>query len=85
MSISDEALIEKLRTLPPDKRAEVEDFVDFLAAKAKRMAALERLLSIAPALEAAGIPPLTEDEIDAEIAAARAERAHHLGPQGHGA
>lgn len=74
MSISDDALIEKLRPLPPDKRAEVEDFVEFLAAKAKRTAALDRLLSIAPALEAAGIPPMTEDEIDAEIKAARADR-----------
>jgi hypothetical protein len=52
----------------------VEDFVDFLAAKAKRFAALDRLLSIPPALEAAGIPPMTEDDIDAEIKAARAER-----------
>ena len=74
MSISDEALIEKLRTLSPDKRAEVEDFVEFLAAKAKRIAALDRLLAIAPAVEAAGIPPMTEDEINAEIKAARAER-----------
>jgi len=48
--------------------------VDFLAARAKRVAALDRLLAIAPALEAAGIPPMTEDEIDVEIKAARAER-----------
>lgn len=27
---SDEDLLEKLRSLPPDKLAEVEDFVDFL-------------------------------------------------------
>ena len=26
----EEALIQKIRTLPPDKRVEVEDFVDFL-------------------------------------------------------
>lgn len=27
---SDEALLEKLKSLPPQRRAEVEDFVDFL-------------------------------------------------------
>ncbi len=27
---SEEALIEKIRSLPPEKAAEVEDFVDFL-------------------------------------------------------
>lgn len=74
MAMSDQALIEKLKTLPPEKRAEVEDFVDFLAAKARRLAAIDRLLAIAPALEAAGVPPMTEEEIDAEIKAVRAER-----------
>ncbi len=33
MSIDDEALIEKLRSLPPQRRAEVEDFVDFLRSR----------------------------------------------------
>jgi hypothetical protein len=28
-----EALIEKLRSLPPEQRAEVEDFVDFLQSR----------------------------------------------------
>jgi hypothetical protein len=28
-------LIDKIESLPPDKRAEVEDFVDFLAARAR--------------------------------------------------
>jgi hypothetical protein len=79
MSISDDALIEKLKTLPPEKRAEVEDFVEFLAAKSRRLAALDRLLSIAPALEAAGVPAMTEDEIGAEIKAARAERRARSG------
>ena len=74
MSMSDQALIEKLRALPADKRAEVEDFVDFLAARSRRLAAIDRLLAIAPALEAAGVPPMTEEEINAEIKAARADR-----------
>jgi hypothetical protein len=67
-------LIEKLKALPPEQRAEVEDFVDFLAARAERQAALDRLLAIAPALEAAGVEPMSEEEIDAEVKAARAER-----------
>lgn len=71
---SDEILLEKLKALPPERRAEVEDFVDFLTAKAKKQAALDRLLAIAPALAAAGVEPLTEEEINAEIKAARAER-----------
>ena len=74
MAMSDELLIEKLKTLPPEKRAEMEDFVEFLAMKSRRLAAIDRLLAIAPALEAAGVPPMTEEEINAEIKAARAER-----------
>jgi hypothetical protein len=30
MSVDDQLLLEKLRSLPPQRRAEVEDFVDFL-------------------------------------------------------
>lgn len=64
----------KLRSLSPQQLAEVHDFVEFLAAKAKRQAAWDRLLAIAPALQASGAPPMTEDEIEAEIQAARAGR-----------
>jgi hypothetical protein len=69
-----DVLYEKLKALPPQRRAEVENFMDFLARKEARTAALDRLLAIAPALEATGVPPMTEDEIAAEIQAARAER-----------
>jgi hypothetical protein len=67
-------LIETLKSLPAQQRAEVEDFVEFLAAKAKKRAAADRLLDIAPALEAAGAEPMSEEEVAAEIKAARAER-----------
>jgi DNA-damage-inducible protein J len=43
------------------------------ATQAKKRNALERLLTIAPALEAAGTP-MSEDEIAAELDAVRAER-----------
>jgi hypothetical protein len=69
-----QALLEKIQALPPERLGEVEDFVDFLAAKTRRLAALDRLLAIAPALEAAGVPPMTEDEIEAEVEAMRAAR-----------
>ena len=74
MSANERVLVEKLKALPPDRLAEVEDFVDFLAAKSKKRAALDRLLAIAPAVETAGIAPMSEEEIDAEVKAVRAER-----------
>jgi hypothetical protein len=70
----EQSLITKIKTLSPQQVAEVEDFVEFLAAKSKRRAAFDRLLAIAPALEAAGMEPMSEDEIAAEVKAARAER-----------
>jgi hypothetical protein len=78
MGISEQALIEALRKLPPQQRAEVEDFVEFLAAKGRKRAAFERLLAIAPALEGAGIKPMSEEEIDAEVKAVRVERRARL-------
>jgi Protein of unknown function (DUF2281) len=76
-------LIIKIKTLSPQQVAEVEDFVEFLAAKSKRRVAFDRLLAIAPALEAAGVEPMTEDEIAVEVKAARAERRapNHAGQQ----
>jgi hypothetical protein len=70
----EQELIAKIKALSPQQVAEVVDFVDFLAAKASRRAAIDRLLAIAPALEAAGVEPMSEEEIAAEVKAARAER-----------
>jgi hypothetical protein len=78
-AIIEQTLISKIRTLSSQQVAEVEDFVDFLAAKAKRSSALDRLLAIAPALEAAGAVPVNEEEIAAEVKAARAERRAKAG------
>ena len=74
MTAIEAQLIERLKKLPPSRVAEVVDFVEFLAAKAARRAALDRLLAIAPALEAAGVAPMSEEEIATEVKAARAER-----------
>ncbi len=68
-------LLEKIQALPPERLGEVEDFIDFLSAKSRRLAALDRFLAIAPALEAAGAPAITEEEIQAEVDAVRARPA----------
>ena len=69
-----QTLIEQIEALPPQRVAAVEDFVEFLSAKTQRLAALDRLLQIAPALEAAGAPSIAEAEILAEIAGVRGAR-----------
>jgi len=79
MAANTQALIEKIQALPPERQAEVEDFVDFIATKTRRLAALDRLLAIVPALEAAGAPPMTEEEIAAEVATVRAARRGRSG------
>jgi hypothetical protein len=48
--------------------------MDFLAHKEARTASLDRLLAIAPALEATGVAPMSEKEIATEIKAYRAEK-----------
>jgi hypothetical protein len=70
----EQSLMSKIRRLSPQQVAEVEDFVEFLTTKARKRSAMDRLLTIAPALEAAGAPPMSEDDIAAEVDAVRAER-----------
>lgn len=70
----EQALLSKIRALSPEQVAEVEGFVEFLAARSRKNAALDRLLAIAPALEAAGVQPMSDEDIAAEVKAARAER-----------
>jgi hypothetical protein len=76
-------LISKIRTLSPQQMTEVEDFVEFLATKTRKRSALDRLLAIVPALEAAGAEPMSDEEISAEVNAYRAERrAQRAGDSG---
>jgi hypothetical protein len=76
MNAETEALIEKVKSLPPEQRAEVEDFVDFLKARKERArdAAAKRLGEAFAKLDALKLPPLTPEEVQAEIDAMRAER-----------
>jgi hypothetical protein len=71
-----EALLEKVRSLPPEQRSEVEDFVDFLASKKRRERAdaAERLDQAFAKLDALSMAPLGPADVEAEIKAARAER-----------
>lgn len=73
MSADPTSLLNKIKTLPPQRRAEVEDFVDFLSAR-ERAAAAERLGQAFDKLDALKEPPLTAEEVEAEVRAARAER-----------
>lgn len=68
------ALVAKLQQLTAAQLEEVVDFVEFLQSRSARRAALDRLLAVAPAVQAAGFAELSEDEVAAEIAAARVAR-----------
>ncbi|MGD9582220.1 MAG: hypothetical protein AB7V26_00930 [Lysobacterales bacterium] len=70
-----EVLLQKMRALPPQRLAEVADFVDFLKAREEnvRTQKVDELFGMMDHL-ATVQPPLTPEEIQAEIDAARAER-----------
>lgn len=72
-------LIEKLDQLPPERVAEVEDFVDFLASKT-RDKAYGDFLAVAEEVAKAGVPPMTPEEIETEIKAYRDERRRAARP-----
>nr|WP_294505278.1 hypothetical protein [uncultured Rhodopila sp.] len=57
------SLLMKIQALSSERQSEVEDFFDFRAAKMRRQAAWDRLLSIAPALEAADAAPRSEEDV----------------------
>ena len=71
-------LMERLKKLPPARVAEVVDFVEFLAAREERAAAAQRLTEGLAKLDALNLPPVSEDEVEAEIQASRqVRRAQH--------
>ncbi|MBI3375162.1 MAG: hypothetical protein HY017_25870 [Betaproteobacteria bacterium] len=75
MTAIEATLIEKLQQLTPQRLAEVKDFVEFLAAREARAAAGARLGESLAKLDALGLPPISDEEIEAEIRAARQDRA----------
>ena len=72
-------LIERLKKLPPARVAEVVDFVEFLASREERAAAAQRLTQGLARLDALKLPQITEDEVEAEIQAARQQRRSRQG------
>jgi hypothetical protein len=72
-------LIQKLQQLPQQRLAEVEDFVEFLAARESRTVAGASLGESFVKLDKLNLSQLTDEEIDAEIQAARKDRATQRG------
>jgi hypothetical protein len=68
-------LLQKLQALPPRRLAEVEAFVEFLAEREVRAVAAERLGESLAKLDSLNLPPISDEEIEAEIAAGRRDRA----------
>lgn len=68
-------LLQKLQALPPRRLAEVEAFVEFLAEREVRAVAAERLGQSLAKLDSLNLPPISDEEIEAEIAAGRRDRA----------
>lgn len=74
MTTIESQLLQRLQKLPPNRLAEVVDFVDFLAAREERQAAARRLGESMAKLDALNLPPLTEDEVEEAVQATRRER-----------
>ena len=75
MSAIEPTLIQKLKKLPAERLAEVEDFVEFLAARETRANAGAQLGESLAKLDALNLPSVSDEDIEAEIQAARAERS----------
>ena len=72
-------LIERLKKLHPSRVADVVDFVEFLSQREERAVASQRLTAGLARLDALNLPPISEDEMEAEIQAARQERRSKQG------
>ena len=70
-------LLDKITALSPEQVVEVEHFLEFLTNRARKQEALGRLLTLAPSLEVARAACRSEDEILAEVTAARTLRHSH--------
>lgn len=73
--LNEQTILDQLKALPPERVAEVKDFVEFLAAREARAAAGAHLGESLARLDALNLPPPSDEEIAAEIQAARQDRA----------
>ena len=74
MTALEAKLMERLKRLPPNRVAEVVDFVEFLSQREERAAAAQRLGEKLARLDALGLAEVSEGEVEAEIQTARQER-----------
>ncbi|MDH6170942.1 anti-sigma factor RsiW [Variovorax boronicumulans] len=74
MTAIETRLIERLKQLPPGRVAEVVDFVEFLATREERATAAARLGEAMAKLDALNLAPLSEEEVEQEVQAARQAR-----------
>ncbi len=79
MTAIESQLIERLKKLPPERVAEVVDFVEFLASREERAAASKRLRDGLARLDDLSLPPIPEDEVADEVTAVRRERQASTG------
>ena len=79
MTAIESQLIERLKKLPPNRVAEVVDFVEFPAEREERTSAARRLTEGLARLDALNLPPISEDEVADEVRAARHERRARQG------
>lgn len=71
---AEDALIERIKALPPERRAQVEDFVNFLAAQERRREAAEALRAMWEKLPQEELTPEIEQMIVEEVRTVRAEK-----------
>lgn len=71
---ADEALIARINQLPPERRAQIEDFVNFLAAQERRREAAQALRAMWAKLPQEELTPEIEQMIVEEVRAMRAEK-----------
>jgi predicted metal-dependent hydrolase len=79
---ADEALIARINQLPPERRAQIEDFVNFLAAQERRREAAEALRAMWAELPQEELTPEIEQMIVEEVRAVRAEKRAARGKSG---
>ena len=77
--ISAEALLAKLKILPPERLEQVADFVEFLATQEQRRQAGEALRAMWTRMPQEELTDEIEQEVVAEV------RAHRAGQRGRGA
>ena len=70
----EETILQKLKQLSPERLAEVEDFVEFLAAKDRREQAIKRLRALRQRQPPEEITEQEMQEIVAEVRAYRAQK-----------